>query len=90
MDEPTNPAATVDETWSSARVALRVAVRPGTLRRTVVIAAIVGTLLSVVNQADVIARGDTDTTTWIRIAMNYLVPLCVSTAGFLSACRTPT
>lgn len=76
--------------WANPREALRVACLPGTLRRTLVIAAIVGTLLSIVNQGDVIIRGDADALTWIRVVVNYLVPFCVSTAGFLGACRAPT
>ena len=76
--------------WATPREALRVACLPGTLRRTLVIAAIVGTLLSIVNQGDVIIRGDANTITWIRVVVNYLVPFCVSTAGFLGACRAPT
>lgn len=75
--------------WSSARDALRLALRPSTLRRTVVIAVIVGTLLSIVNQGDVLLRGDATTVTWLRVLANYLVPFCVSTAGFLSATRSP-
>ena len=87
MDEPTCRAVGLDETWRTAGEAVRLACRPSTLRRTIFIAVVVGTLLSVVNQADVVAGGDADTTTWMRIAVNYLVPFCVSTAGFLSACR---
>ena len=76
--------------WATPREALRVARLPGTLRRTLVIAAIVGTLLSIVNQGELIIRGDGDALTWIRVVVNYLVPFCVSTAGFLGACRAPT
>ena len=72
--------------WATPREALRVARLPGTL----VIAAIVGTLLSIVNQGELIIRGDGDALTWIRVVVNYLVPFCVSTAGFLGACRAPT
>ena len=75
--------------WATPREALRVALHTDTLRRTLVIAAIVGTLLSLVNQADVIIRGDANTVTWIRVVVNYLVPFFVSTAGFLGACRAP-
>jgi hypothetical protein len=87
MDERTSGSLDEGEGWHTAGEAVRVSFRPSTLCRTVVIALIVGTLLSVVNQADVIVRGDADAVTWARIVVNYLVPFCVSTAGFLSACR---
>jgi hypothetical protein len=58
-----------------------------TLRRTVRIALIVGTLLSLINQGTVIAGGDATAATWLRVAANYLVPFCVSSAGFLTATK---
>jgi len=54
------------------------------LRRTVLIALVVGTVLSVVDQGGVVARGSLSIGTWLRIAANYLTPFCVSTAGYLS------
>ncbi len=87
MDEGPGGALDAGDEWRTAGEAVRVSFRPSTLRRTVVIALIVGTLLSVVNQADVIVRGHADAVTWARIVVNFLVPFCVSTAGFLSACR---
>lgn len=89
MSDSESAPASTDPTWRNAREAVRLASRPTTLRKTLVIAAIVGTLLSVVNQGDVIVRGDADSIMWMRIAVNYMVPFVVSTAGFLSACRAP-
>ncbi|HZJ26706.1 MAG TPA: hypothetical protein VFF40_06810 [Acidimicrobiia bacterium] len=65
-----SPPPLRDPTWHGADEAVRVAFRRTTLRRTLVIAFIVGTLLSIVNRADVIARGDAGTMTWMRIAVN--------------------
>ncbi|MEW2081028.1 nitrate/nitrite transporter NrtS [Streptomyces sp. NPDC005283] len=59
------------------------------LSRCVPIALLVGTLLSPVNQGAVIASGDATAATWLRVLFNYLVPLCVSSAGFFS-CRRAT
>ncbi len=87
MDEGTSDARDEVDEWRTAGEALRLSFRTSTLRRTVVIALIVGTLLSLVNQADVIVSGNADAVTWVRIVVNFLVPFCVSTAGFLSACR---
>ncbi|WP_078912533.1 nitrate/nitrite transporter NrtS [Streptomyces sp. NRRL S-646] len=56
------------------------------LSRCVPIALLVGTLLSLVNQGAVIASGDATAATWLRVLFNYLVPFCVSSAGFFS-CR---
>ncbi|KUO14345.1 hypothetical protein AQJ91_47390 [Streptomyces dysideae] len=56
------------------------------LSRCVPIAILVGTLLSLVNQGTVIASGDATAATWWRVLFNYLVPFCVSSAGFFS-CR---
>ena len=90
MGESRNPESAGIAVWATPREALRVACLPTTLRRTLVIAVIVGTLLSIVNQADVIIHGDATAVTWIRVSVNYLVPFCVSTAGFLGACRAST
>lgn len=50
-------------------------------------AMVVGTLLSAVNQGQIVLAGDGDTGTWIRIAVNYVVPYVVASIGFLSARR---
>lgn len=73
--------------WGTAREALALCFRRTTMRRTVPIALIVGTILSAVNQAGVIMQGDTSWVTWLRVAANYLVPFCVSSLGFLSASK---
>ncbi len=65
--------------------ALRLCFLPTTLRRTVRIALVVGTLLSLINQSGVIFGGDATLVTWLRVGANYLVPFCVSSLGFLSA-----
>lgn len=58
------------------------------LSRCVPIALLVGTLLSLVNQGAVIASGDATAATWLRVLFNYLVPFCVSSAGFFGCRRT--
>jgi hypothetical protein len=50
---------------------------------------VVGTILSLVNQLHIVIDGDASWATWIRVAVNYVVPYCVASIGFLSACRTP-
>jgi hypothetical protein len=56
------------------------------LSRCVPIALFVGTLLSLVNQGSVIVSGNPSAATWVRVVVNYVVPFCVSSAGFFS-CR---
>jgi len=57
------------------------------LRNTLVIALVVGTILFCINQLDVVLRGDADVGVWIKSAITYLVPFCVSNAGVLVASR---
>jgi hypothetical protein len=65
------------------RAALRICLQPQHLRRTLTIAAVVGTVLTAINQADVIARGDATAATVVKAALNYVVPFIVSNLGLL-------
>jgi hypothetical protein len=71
----------------SAREALRICLRREHLRRTLRIALVVGTILTIINQADVILRGDATAVTWIKSALNYCVPFVVSNLGLLAGKR---
>jgi len=66
-----------------------VVTRPHHLYRTVTIALVVGTILVAINQLDVVLRGDADTVTWIKTAVTYVVPFCVSSAGLLVGTHRP-
>jgi hypothetical protein len=57
------------------------------LRRTVRIAIVVGIILTLINQSSVIAGGHATAATWVRCALNFVVPFLVSNAGLLSARR---
>ena len=83
-------ADTPARTWGTPIEALRMCFLPTTLRRTIPIALVVGTILSLINQSGVIFGGTATLATWIRVGANYLVPFCVSSAGFLSATRRHT
>ena len=80
-------AAAPAQTWSTPFEALRIVFLRTTLRKTIRIALLVGTILSLINQSGVILGGDATAVTWIRVGANYLVPFGVSSAGFLSATR---
>lgn len=75
-------------TWSRPREAVALFLRGRTVRTAAPVAAVVGTVLSAVNQGHLVLDGG-GTGTWIRIAVNYLVPFLVASTGFLSARRVP-
>jgi hypothetical protein len=58
-----------------------------TLRRTLTIALVVGTVLTAINQLDVLTSGNATLATYLRCGANYLVPFIVSNLGVLSAQR---
>lgn len=62
--------------------------RGRTARTATPVAVVVGTVLSAVNQGEVLLSGAGGTGTWVRIGINFLVPFCVASVGFLSGCRT--
>lgn len=74
-------------TWTTWREALQVLAYRPHLRTIVTIALLVGTILFCINQLDVVLRGDATTAVWVKAAVTYLVPVCVSSAGVLSATR---
>ena len=59
----------------------------GAMRRTITIALIDGTLLTLINLGDRLSTGDLDTVTLGRIAANYAVPWIVSSVGYIAARR---
>lgn len=74
-------------TWTSLSQAVGMFLRGRTARTAAPVAAVVGTVLSAVNQGDVLVGGGAGTSTWIRVAVNYVVPFCVASFGYLSARR---
>ena len=55
----------------------------GVLRRSLLTALVVGTILTAINQGDVILAGEAPQ--MVKIGLNYLVPYCVATHGVVSA-----
>jgi len=74
-------------TWSRWPEAARVVLHPPHLRKTVTTAIVVGTVLFCINQLDVVIRGQASTAVWVKTAVTYLVPFCVSNIGVLIAAR---
>lgn len=48
---------------------------------------VVGTVLFVINQLDVVLSGKATTTTWVKSAVTYLVPFIVSNLGVLTGTK---
>ncbi|MGD9734042.1 MAG: nitrate/nitrite transporter NrtS [Solirubrobacterales bacterium] len=67
--------------------ALQYCLRREHLHRTVKIALLVGTILTAINQADVILGGSATALTWVKTALNYCVPFIVSNLGLLAGRR---
>jgi hypothetical protein len=72
------------------RDALRICMRREHLRSTVKIALVVGTILTLINQADVIIGGEATTFTGVKVGLNYCVPFVVSNLGLLAGKRAET
>jgi hypothetical protein len=69
------------------REALQICLRREHLRQTIKIALIIGTILFLINQADVVLRGDATATTWLKVGLSYCVPFIVSNLGLLAGKR---
>lgn len=58
--------------------------RPSHLRRTLSTALVVGIVLTAINQGSVLLGGDVGAATYVRCALNFVVPFVVSNVGLLS------
>jgi len=64
------------------RRCLRCALTYGPLmRRSFIVALIVGTILTAINQGNIILRGDFPQSLYWKIPLTYAVPYCVATTG---------
>lgn len=79
--EPSRPE------WSSWREALRVVTYRPHLSKTIRVALVVGTILFCINQLNVVVEHKADAVVWLKSALTYLVPFCVSSIGILVATR---
>ena len=64
---------------------LSIAMRPAILKRSIIVAIIVGTILNLINQVDVL-MGST-AFNLLKCLLTNLVPFCVSTYGSVTAIR---
>jgi hypothetical protein len=70
--------------WRFALATMRA---PANLRRTTRIALVVGTVLTLINQGDVLVGGDATALTAFKIALCFVVPFVVSNLGVISGAR---
>lgn len=71
---------------------LALAASSGVVRRALILAVVVGSLLAAINHGDAILAGAMTPGRWARVALTYLVPYVVSTISSVGALRhaTPT
>ena len=72
-------------TWATWREALAVVRYRPHLLKTMRVALIVGTIIFAINQLDVVLRHKATLVTYLKCAVTYLVPFCVSNYGILVA-----
>lgn len=72
---------------SAVREALAYCGQPRHLRRTGRIALVVGVVLTGINQADVLIGGRATAITFVKVPLNFAVPLIVSSLGLLAGRR---
>jgi len=72
--------ATLGEAWS-------IVCEISNLKNTVTIALIVGTVLFIINQLDVVLRGEATWFVWFKVVLTYFVPFGVSNIGILTVTK---
>jgi hypothetical protein len=82
----TLPARRV-QPWSHPREALRQLLAGATVPTCVPLALVVGTVLSLVNQADLVLQGRAGVGVVLKVLANYAIPFLTSSTGALLAVR---
>ena len=77
-----------EEPLTGWRFVLATCRRRENLRRTLRSALVVGIVLTLINQADVIARGDETWLTPFKVGLNFIVPFVVSNLGVIGGTKT--
>ena len=69
----------------SIQIFLNTACEPVILKRSIKVALFVGTILMFINHGDMLFSGYLDSTRFLKIALTYCVPFCVSTQASVFA-----
>jgi membrane protein required for beta-lactamase induction len=72
-------------TWTNWHEAMRVVAHRPYLKRTLLVALIVGSVLFAINHLDEVLRGQASLTVWIKVLVTFFVPFVVSNIGILVA-----
>jgi hypothetical protein len=89
MAEKQGPIPEASLSWSTWGQAVSVVRAPRSLKRSVVVALIVGSAFFAMNQLGIIIGGRATALVSVKAALTYLTPLLVSNIGMLTATRTP-
>ena len=73
--------------WTRLPDAIRLFVLGGTVRAALPVAAVVGCVLSAINEAPRLVDGGYRRLIWVQIAVNFVVPFLVASYGYLTAGR---
>jgi hypothetical protein len=73
--------------WTRPRDAVRQLLSGATASTCLPVALVVGTVLSLVNQADVIVQGTAGAAVVLKVLANYAIPFVTSSTGALLAVR---
>ncbi len=71
------------EVGSAAPGFLAICMARGIVRRSFIVAVVVGTIINLINQGDALVGGGA--LNWWKIAFTYCVPYCVATYGAVAA-----
>ena len=82
-------AATTGTSWSTWSEMVGLLTQPQHLKRTMIIALVVGTAFFTMNQLSVVLAGQATPLVWFKGVLTYVTPLCVSSVGVLSATHRP-
>lgn len=69
---------------------IAIALRPEIVRRSLRVAAVVGTILVAINYADRALSGTLAPFDWVKMAITYAVPYCVATFAAVQTLRQPS
>jgi hypothetical protein len=66
---------------------LAIAFEASVVRRAVKMMAVVGCILALINHGDALLMGAMTATAWLKVALTFAVPYCVSTISSVQAIR---